>query len=167
MQDINRTTTTGRGVIASDYLLDSSWKSVEAYMQHLANTKLNYGPFNYVQAEMSNKTGRYSLYYVTNSDALSSYKKINPDDSSSSPFYFALSNSALDRPFNKVSLGNVTFRNLIEDYSKTTFDKARLVQGILDLMQNQNENVPDDNLVHFMRRNSSDDAAVKGVSRFV
>ena len=66
MQSVERNTTKGRGIITSDYLLNSSWPNTEAYMEHLMSTRYNFGPFNYVQVEMSNITGRYSLYLITN-----------------------------------------------------------------------------------------------------
>jgi uncharacterized protein with NRDE domain len=66
MQNINRTTTKGRGIIASDFLIDSSWPNTDTYMQHLMTTRYDFGPFNYIQAEMSNLTGRYSIYHITN-----------------------------------------------------------------------------------------------------
>lgn len=161
MQTITRNTTKGRGIIASDFLIDSSWPSSEEYMQHLMTTRLDFGPFNYVQVEMSNKTGRYSLYLISNSDD-SPYQRVISDEDFG-PHYFAISNSDLTRPFNKVVNGNRTFRNLVEAYAEHA-NKQRLVEGILGLLQDTTENFPDPTLAEFMRKDPSD-MAVRGVSR--
>lgn len=161
MQSINRTTSKSRGIIASDYLIDSSWPNTESYMKHLMNTRLDFGPFNYIQAEMSNITGRYSLYMITNGDD-SPYRRI-VSDLDLGPQIFGISNSDVDEPFKKVVIGEKVFQNLIEEYKKTP-NKDRLVQGILDLLQNKTDNYPDETLAKFMQMNITS-SAVRGVSR--
>lgn len=161
MQSINRNTTKGRGIIASDFLLDSSWPSTDVYMQHLMQTRFDFGPFNYVQTEMSNTTGRYSLYLISNGDNSTYRQVISGQDFG--PSLFAISNSPLERPFNKVVNGNSSLQALLEDY-KSNSDKQKLVDGILAILQNTTENYPDYTLAEYMRK-SVDDPAVRGVSR--
>lgn len=161
MQDIQRNTTKGRGIMASDFLTDSSWASTEDYMKHLMQTRYDFGPFNYVQTEMSNTTGRYSLYLITNGNN-STYQQV-VSDKDPGPKFVAISNSDLDRPFNKVTNGNSTFRALFDEY-ETTLDKQRLVDGIVSLLQNKTENYPDNTLAEFMKKDLGD-LAVRGVSR--
>lgn len=69
-----------RGIIVSDYLLNSSSNDAE-YLDTLGNEKFLYGPFNYVQLVRSENNGEYSLYYINNNDT-NKYKKMNPDTKS-------------------------------------------------------------------------------------
>lgn len=161
MQDISRNTTKGRGIVASDFLIDSSWQNTDHYMKHLMTTRYDFGPFNYVQTEMSNETGRYSLYLISNGNN-STYTQII-SDKNLGPNYFAISNSDYERPFSKVKNGNATFKALLEEYEKT-LDKAKLVDGIIALLQSTTENYPDLTLAEFMKKDPQD-PAVHGVSR--
>ena len=84
-------------------------------------------------------------------------------DSGFGPNYFAVSNSDLDRPFNKVVNGKNSFQEAIENYANHE-TKGVLLNDILKIMQSTTEHYPDDTLAEFMRK-EKDDPAVRGVSR--
>lgn len=159
-QSTNITEKYGRGIIIGSYLQNSSWNSVENFMQNLADTKKDFKPFNYVQAEMSPITGRYSLYYLNNNDT-NSYSKLNTDDENM--FVFALSNSNANDPFNKVKNGKEKFNQIINDYSQH-LDKQRMVDEIINnILQDEAPNFPDERLASYM--NEKDEQVIKGVSQ--
>jgi uncharacterized protein with NRDE domain len=149
------------GLIIGDYLQDSSWPSVDSYLRNLTARKSSYKPFNFVQLAMSPQTGKYSLYYLNNSDTKSDYQKMNTNDAD--PFFFSVSNSDLARPFNKVKSGEAILKDLVRDFknsSNTTELVNRLFSG---LIQNTDENFPDTNLQAFMNTNNLE--LVRNVSK--
>ena len=154
---------TPRGVVVGNYIQNSSWPSVESYMEYLTEHKFDYKPFNYVQLEMSEATGRYSLYYVNNNDT-KSYEKMNKDDLN--PFIFGLSNSDPGRPFQKVVNGQTQFEQIISEYALDS-DKNKLIDSmVMDLMMNTNINYPDKTLAAFMGLDSEKYGdIIKGVSQ--
>ena len=157
------TDTKPRGIIVGDYLQDSSWPSVETFMQKLSNEKHLYKPFNYVQVEMSNITGEYSLYYVNN-NSTSTYEKMNKN---SRRFIFSISNSDPERPFKKVVNGEKVFIDIIDRYSLTN-NKEHFIDSMIALLQNKSSNMPDEILAQFMRKNLTnprDESVVDGVSK--
>lgn len=147
-----------RGVIVGNYLQDSSWPGVEAFMQQLSDEKQSYKPFNYVQAEMSNITGDYDLYYLNN-NSTESYEKLNLGAEN---LIFGISNSDPERPFQKVVKGEEEFSSIIDDYA-SHMNKDRLVNSLIQLLQNETSHMPDQTLADFM--GSPDDHIVDGVSR--
>ena len=157
------TDTKPRGIIVGDYLQDSSWPSVETFMQKLSDEKHLYKPFNYVQVEMSNITGEYSLYYVNN-NSTSTYEKMNKN---SRRFIFSISNSDPERPFKKVVNGEKVFIDIIDRYSLTN-NKEHFIDSMIALLQNKSSNMPDEILAQFMRKNLTnprDESVVDGVSK--
>ena len=130
-----------RGIIVSNYLLKNI--NSEDYLQELTDEKSLYGPYNYVQLEMSKRTGKYSLYYVNNEDS-NQYKKMNPNDIN--PFIFGLSNSDPNRPFQKVVKGQEIFEEIITEYRSNT-KKDYFIESLIDLLQNRTENMPDETIL--------------------
>ena len=59
------------GNIVGESIQSSAWEDTPAFLRHLNESRQLYAPFNYVQLEMSNTTGRYSLYYTNNMEARS------------------------------------------------------------------------------------------------
>lgn len=152
-----------RGVIVGDYLQDSSWPNVDAFMQKLSDEKHLYKPFNYVQVDMSNTTGDYSLYYVNN-NSTNTYEKMNKDNER---FIFGISNSDPQRPFKKVVNGQKEFGAIIDEYALTS-NKEHFIDSMITLLQNTTSNMPDEILAQFMRKNisdPSDEVIIDGVSR--
>lgn len=147
-----------RGVIVGNYLQDSSWPSVQSFLQNLNDEKKSYNPFNYVQAEMSNKTGDYDLYYLNN-NSTQSYEKLNLGAEN---LIFGISNSDPERPFQKVVEGEVEFSNIIESYA-SHMNKNRLVDSLIGLLQNETSHMPDQTLSDFM--GSPEEYIVDGVSK--
>ncbi len=152
-----------RGVIVGDYLQNSSWPSVESFMQQLSDEKNLYKPFNYVQAEMTSTTGDYNLFYVNNNSTLN-YKKLNQN--TTQKFIFGISNSDPERPFQKVVNGEKKFNEIIDNYGQGLLDKKSFIQSLIDLLQNTTSNMPDDTLAAFMgKTEASEVGIVEGVSR--
>jgi uncharacterized protein with NRDE domain len=151
-----------RGVIVSNAIQNSSWANTDIYMNHLYETRYNFNPFNYIQLEMSPKTGLYSMYYINNVEN-KTHVKLNPDELST--YFFAISNSNLDYPFKKVTNGKEEFKSIIDNYSIHQ-NKDELVLSLIKLLQNTTDNYPDENLSLFMNRTDSKyEKMVRGVSR--
>lgn len=150
----------GRGIIAPIGLQNSSWNNSETYLQYIFDIKSDFGPFNYVYLDMSEKTGLYSIYYLNNIHS-KFVQKLNKNDKDR--FIFSLSNSDLERPFKKVLEGRKIFENMIDQYS-IDGNKERLIESIMnELLQSEKQNYPDENLKIFMKQNDED--IVKGVSQ--
>ena len=149
--------------MVGDYIQNSSWPNAESYMEYLTEHKMDFKPFNFVQLEMSRKTGAYNMYYINNNDT-KPYSKLNPDDKNS--FIFGVSNSDPDRPFQKVINGKLQFENIINDFAKES-DKQKLVDSMInDLMMSKKPNYPDKNLASFMGlEDEKYEEIVKGVSQ--
>jgi uncharacterized protein with NRDE domain len=148
------------GEIIGDYLLDSSWTNVEDFLTKLTLNKNKYRSFNYIQLEMSKTTGRYDLFYLNNNDT-KSYQKMNPNDRDR--FIFALSNSDLARPYNKVKNGRTIFEQIIDSFENKPNKTEILHRLFYDLLHNETENFPDQNLKAFM--NIQNDDLVRNVSK--
>ena len=150
----------GRGIIAPIGLQNSSWSNSETYLQYIFDIKSDFGPFNYVYLDMSVQTGLYSIYYMNNINS-KVVQKLNSNDKGR--FIYSFSNSDLERPFKKVVDGKKTFENMIDEYS-VDGDKNRLIDSVIyQLLQNEKQNYPDENLKYFMNQNDED--IVKGVSQ--
>lgn len=163
MNPSNRASSTKpRGIVVTDYLINSSWPSPESYMQYLADSKADFGPFSYLHMEMSPKSGRYSMFYLNNNDTTNKYEILTKDDKDQ--FIFGISNSDPAREFNKVKVGRERFGKLINDYSEH-MDKDRLVSEIMNLLQDSTPNYPDTTLASFMQMTEpAYENSVKGVS---
>jgi hypothetical protein len=149
-----------RGIIAPMGLQNSSWSTTESYLQHIFDTKLDYGPFNYLYLDMSAKTGDYSAYYFNNNNS-ESLQRLNQDEKEK--FVFAVSNSDPNKPFKKVEIGKQMFQDTIDDFSVHRNEEDLVSSIIYGLLQNEKENYPDETLRMFME--SNDDEVVKGVSK--
>ena len=150
----------GRGIIAPIGLQNSSWPSAESYLQHIFDIKSDFGPFNYVYLDMSAKTGAYSIYYLNNRNS-NFVQKLNPNENDR--FIVSLSNSDINRPFQKINKGKEVFETIIDNYTIDR-NKEKLVNSIIkDLLQSEEQYYPDETLGEFM--NENDEQVVRGVSQ--
>jgi uncharacterized protein with NRDE domain len=160
MNDTTGSAKYGRGIIAPIGLQNSSWNNSETYLQYIFDIKSDFGPFNYVYLDMSEKTGLYSIYYLNNINS-KFVQKLNKNDMDR--FIYSFSNSDIERPFKKVIEGRKTFDNMIDEYD-INGNKERLIASIIhELLQSEKQNYPDENLKKLMKQNDED--IVKGVSQ--
>lgn len=117
----------GRGYLVNNLL--STSESTMEYLKGVHKTSSEYNPFTMVAIDVLPEGAPRTSYYTCSASK-------DPQELAPGKVY-GIGNSYIDTPFAKVQTGQEKLTNLIQEHSTHVSKRSQLIEGILDVLKDQ------------------------------